>query len=127
MIRQMFAGACAAGLGLVLLAGPAEAQSSRVEAKGSCSASSDWRLRLTPIVKKDLLKVQGKIDEGVAGSTWHIVASDNGVIVFEGDLVTRLDGELQKTVKVAGVTGHAFQIDATNAATGETCSASASI
>ena len=105
MNRRMFAGVLAAGLGLALMAGPANAENSRIETKGSCSASSDWRLRLTPIVKKDIVKVQGKIDEGVAGSKWHVVASDNGAVVFEGDLVTRANGELQKTVKVAGATG----------------------
>ncbi len=127
MNRRIAATFATAALGLGLTAGPAFAGIGRVESKGSCSAASTYRLRVEPIVAKNITRFQGKVDSGIAGEVWHVVARDNGTVVFERDVVTRLNGELQRSGKVAGTTGHTIQFDATNPATGETCSASASV
>ncbi len=59
----------------------------RVITQGSCSGTSDWRLK----AKSDngRIDVEFEVDQNVVGKTWSNVIKDNGRIIFSGNRVTQ--------------------------------------
>ena len=68
-------------------AAPASASDREVRTQGSCSRTSDWKLK----VKQDdgRLEVEAEVDSNVAGQTWTWRISDNGTRVAHGQATTR--------------------------------------
>jgi len=108
----------------IVLAGGSPAMASGgggLTAKGSCSASTDWKLN----VKKDdgRLEVEYEVDSNKRGQTWTVLITDNGNQVFAGDKVTkRPSGSFTVHMRTSNLAGDdVFEATATNAASGETC------
>jgi DUF4097 and DUF4098 domain-containing protein YvlB len=59
----------------------------RVITQGSCSGTSDWKLK----AKSDngRIDVEFEVDQNVVGRTWSNVIKDNGRIIFSGNRVTQ--------------------------------------
>ncbi|MEA2550908.1 MAG: hypothetical protein QOE25_677 [Actinomycetota bacterium] len=118
--------AIAAMAGMIGGAGAAMAKVGDVIERGSCSGSSDWKLKLSP--EDGRIEVEFEVDSNKVGQTWHVRLTDNGTKVFGGSRVTQgSSGSFtvrKVTTDLAGtdhVKGHAM-----NSATGETCAGAAS-
>lgn len=98
-----------------------------VRRKGSCSANSDWELRIED--RGSTFRVRFDVDSGITGQTWNLSVSRNGAVIASDSRVTNGSGEAE--FRLRGVPDNAgtdtFSGSATNPATGETCSATASI
>jgi hypothetical protein len=68
----------AALAGLILLAAPGAFAKSgpRVIETGSCSAASDWKLKIQP--EDGRLEVEYEVDQNVSGQKWRVVLRHNG-------------------------------------------------
>ncbi len=93
------------------------------EKSGSCSGSTDWKMK----AKADdgRIEVELEIDSNVAGQVWAVKITDKGTKVFEGDRTTAgASGSFSVDLKVPNLPGtDKFIGRATNAATGESCTA----
>lgn len=105
----------------------AQAAAGEVRVKGACSGTSEWELRITP--RGDTFRVRWDVDSGVVGQSWQMSLDHNGTQIASGTRVTNANAEaefrLRGVPNLAGTdtfTGHA-----TNPATGETCTGTASI
>lgn len=125
MKKVMFAALAVATV--AALAGPAVAGDVRVRVKGPCSARSEWEMRLED--RGSTLRVRWDVDSGVVGETWNMALSHNGTQIANTSRTTNANGEAE--LRLRGVTDRAgtdsFAGTASNPATGETCSGSASI
>ena len=54
---------------------------------GSCSASSDWKLKLKP--DNGQLEVEFEVDQNVSGDTWRVRMHHDGDLFFSADRRTR--------------------------------------
>jgi hypothetical protein len=119
--------AIAAVAGMIGGAGMAIAKDGDVIRRGSCSGSSDWKLKLSP--EDGRIEVEFEVDSNKVGQTWHVRLEDNGAKFFGGSRVTQgSSGSFtvrKVTADLAG-TDH-IKGRATNAATGETCVGTAAI
>ena len=98
-----------------------------VERRGSCSAGSDWKLKLSP--EDGRLEVEFEVDANVNGQTWRVRLLDNGTRFFSGTRTTVAPSgsfELRRVTDDLAGTDH-IRARATNAGTGETCVGNASI
>jgi hypothetical protein len=97
-----------------------------VRRKGSCSGASDWEMR---IEDRGSFRVRWDVDSGIPGQSWTMSVSRNGSVIGSGTRVTNDRGEAEFRLRgVANPAGRdTFTGTATNPATGETCSGSASI
>jgi hypothetical protein len=93
------------------------------ENNGSCSGSTDWKMK----AKADdgRIEVELEIDSNVPGQVWAVKITDNGTKVFKGNRTTAgASGSFSVELKVPNQAGtDKFIGKATNAATGETCTA----
>jgi hypothetical protein len=115
---------------LMVLAAPGVANAKGgggVTVKGKCSAASSSKLK----VKADngRIETQFEVDQNKVGAIWNVTISDNGVVVARGRATTTApSGSFEFRRLIANRAGtdrvNAF---ARNIATGETCSATASI
>ena len=71
----------------VLGVGTASAKEGDIIKTGNCSATSTWKLKLSP--ENGMIEVQFEVDQNVVGDTWRVVFKDNGVRVFRGTFVTQ--------------------------------------
>lgn len=106
---------------------PASANDADVIRRGSCSARSDWRLKLSP--ENGRIEVEFEVDPNVNGQTWHVRIRQNGSRIFSGDRVTKApSGSFEVRTLARDTAGtDSFGARAVNAATGETCLGRASI
>lgn len=121
---RTIATATAAGVVLVgMWASPAMA-SSDVDVRGDCSAASEWRLKVQPRTT-GTLRVEFEVDSDVPGQRWRVIISDNGTEVFAGTRRTEDgSGDFRVRRAIADRVGpDNIVATATNAATGETCTA----
>jgi len=92
-----------------------------VERRGSCSAASDWKLKVKP--DNGRLELEFEVDSNVAGQTWHVKLFQNGDRIFRGTRQTQgPSGSFtvrRLTDDTAGT--DAFRGRAANPDTGETC------
>ena len=95
--------------------------------QGSCSGSSDWKLKLSP--ENGKIEVEYEVDSNKVGQTWSVRLFENGNRIFAGKRVTKAPSG-SFTVRVLGKNTagtDSFRARASNAATGEVCGGSASI
>jgi hypothetical protein len=112
---------------VTLAAGPASAKSGDVIKTGSCSASSDWKLKLGP--RDSGIETEFEVDSNVVGQKWSVVITDNGATVLSAKRTTVApSGSFTVRALLANKAGTDTVVaTARNAATGETCRGSASI
>ena len=108
----------------VALAGSASASGGgddRVERSGSCSGSTDWKLKAKP--DDGRLEVEGEIDSNRNGQTWNWVIRHNGAIAARGQArTTAPSGSFEVERRLANLAGvDTFVFRATNPASGEVC------
>lgn len=94
---------------------------------GTCTAASTSKLQ----VKSDdrRLEVEFEVDSNVRGQVWNVVLQDNGSTFFHKKRKTKgLSGSFEAKAKPTNQAGtDAIQATATNAVTGESCTASLSV
>ena len=94
---------------------------------GSCSASSDWKLKLKP--DNGGLEVDLEVDQNVRGDTWRVRMRHDGVRFFKGERTTSgASGSFDISVREPDNAGtDSFVAKARNLTTDEVCVARASI
>lgn len=113
--------------GLLGAAPAAMAKAGDVVKTGSCSASSDWKLKLSP--EDTGIQVEYQVDQNVVGDTWRVRIFENGDKIFGGTRKTKApSGSFTVRLLASDPAGtDAFKARATNLSTGELCVGSASI
>ena len=113
-------------VGLLSTAPVAMAKDGDVIKRGSCSAASDWKLKLSPQDGK--IEVEFEVDSNKVGQTWQVRLTQNGTQIFSGSRVTQAPSGSFTVRKVTPNKAGTDMIRgrAVNAATGETCVGSAS-
>lgn len=100
---------------------PAMANDADVIRSGSCSGSSDWKLKLSP--ENGQIEVDFEVDSNVIGQRWLVRIQKNAAQIFSGVRLTRApSGSFTVHVLTSDPAGiDRFRAQATNPATGETC------
>ena len=119
--------ALVASLAFVLPAGVAVAGDNDVIQEGSCSGSSDWKLKLSP--EDGGIEAEFEVDQNVSGDRWRVRIRHDGDLAFRG---TRTTGGASGSFEVRIVENDnsgrdAFRARARNVSTGEVCVGTASI
>ena len=111
----------------VLAAAPADAAGTDVRRSGSCSGSTDWKIKAGP--DDGRIEVEAEIDSNRAGQTWRWRLRHDGDLADSGRSVTRApSGSFSVDRRTGNSPGRdAFTFRATNRATGETCVARVSL
>ena len=116
----------AAALALSLAgAVPAAAKDGDVIRRGSCSAASDWKLKLSP--ENGKIEVEYEVDSNRVGQTWRARIVKNGSTIFRGTRrTTAPSGSFEVRIVTPNTAGRdVFRAVARNVGTGETCRGSA--
>jgi hypothetical protein len=105
---------------------PAMANDADVIRRGSCSGSTDWKLKLSP--EDGRIEVEYEVDSNRNGQTWQVRIRKNGAQIFAGSRVT---GGASGSFEVRVVTSNPggtdrYRARAVNPATGEVCIGTAS-
>ena len=128
MIKTLTRAAVAATVA-VMVGGavPALANDDDVIREGSCSAGSDWKLKLSP--EDGRLEVEFEVDQNVVGDTWRVRIFQNGERIFGGTRETTAPSGSFEVRRVAPNTAgtDSFRARAVNLGTGEVCVGRASI
>ena len=124
-MKRGIALALAPSLALAVPAGVAAAGDRDVIQEGSCSASSDWKLKLSP--ENGRIEVEFEVDQNVSGDRWRVKIRHDGDRVFRG---TRTTGGASGSFELRIVEDdHAgadtFRARARNLSTDEVCRGSA--
>ena len=109
------------GVVLAGLATPALANDADVIRRGSCSGSSDWKLKASP--ENNRIEVEGEVDSNINGQTWKWRMRHNGEVSARGKATTSgPSGSFDVRRLMVDVSG-ADRIGwrAKNPATGEVC------
>ena len=109
-------------VGLMAAAGPAaSAKDGDVIRRGSCSAASNWKLKLSPQDGKT--EVEYEVDQNVVGDTWRVRILENGSLIFSGKRVTQAPSGsfLVRTLAPNPAGTDSFRARAVNLSTAETC------
>jgi hypothetical protein len=103
----------------------AHANPADVVKTGSCSRATDWKLKLKPDNGK--IELEYEVDSNHVGQTWQVRITKNGAQIFRGSRrTTAPSGSFTVRRVTSNPAGSdAFRARATNAATGETCTGSA--
>jgi hypothetical protein len=110
----------------VLVAAPmgAAAKDGDVIRTGDCSASTDWKLKLSP--ENGRVEVEFEVDQNRNGQTWNVKLKRNGSSFWSGQRTTQPpSGSFDIRRVASGSGGDRFAGIATNPRTGEVCRASA--
>ena len=106
---------------LLVPAGIASAGQNDVIREGSCSDSSDWKLKVSP--EDGRLEVEFEVDQNVTGDRWRVRIRHDGDLVFRGTRTTRgASGSFEVRIvedNNAGVDN--FRAKARNLSTDEVC------
>jgi hypothetical protein len=126
IIRLAVAGLLAAAP-LAMSAPAAQAGSGDVIRTGSCSAASDWKLKLSP--EDGRIEVEFEVDQNVVGDTWRVRFFRNGTLFATARATTRAPSGSFEVRRLAnnGAGTDAFRVRAANLGTGEVCVGRASI
>ena len=95
----------------------------RVVKRGSCSASSDWKLRAKP--DDGRLEVEFEVDSNRVGQRWTWTIRHDGRTIRSGARTTKAPSgsfSVERRIEDAGGR-HAVSATARNRGTGETCRA----
>ncbi len=111
-----------AGAGPALAAGTSHGGGGVVRAAGSCTGTTNWKLKAKPDNRK--LEVEFEVDSNKAGQTWAWRLTDNGAAVARGTSVTKApSGSFSVNRRIANRAGaDVVRFTATHA--GETCTGS---
>ena len=112
--------------GALLAAAPlgAAAKDGDVIRTGDCSASTDWKLKLSP--ENGRVEVEFEVDQNRNGQTWNVKLKRNGSSFWSGQRTTQPpSGSFDLRRIASGTSGDRFSGIATNPRTGEVCRASA--
>jgi hypothetical protein len=116
---------------LMVLAAPGVANAKGgggdVRVNGKCSASSSSKLKIKP--DNGRIETEFEVDQNRVGQKWNVSISDNGVVVARGTATTTAPSgsfEFRRLIPNRAGTD-TVKATAKNAATGETCSATASL
>jgi hypothetical protein len=122
-------GVALAGALMLTLAGavPASAKDGDVIKRGSCSGSTEWKLKLSP--EDNGIEVEYEVDSNVTGQNWRVRIFQNGDRIFAGTRQTRgASGSFSVRVVANDTAGtDAFRAKAVNPSTDEVCRGTASI
>ena len=126
-MKRIIAAALAGSLALVVPAGVAVAGDNDVIQEGSCSDSSDWKLKLSP--EDGGIEAEFEVDQNVSGDRWRVRIRHDGDLAFRG---TRTTGGASGSFEVRIVENDNsgrdnFRARARNLSTGEVCVGTASI
>jgi hypothetical protein len=128
MVKRILQMALAASMVLTVAgATPAQAKDGDVIRRGSCTGSSDWKLKLSPEDGKT--EVQFEVDSNKVGQTWAVRILKNGDRIFRGTRTTKApSGSFEVRLVTSNPAGSdTYRARAENAKTGEVCSGSATI
>jgi hypothetical protein len=128
MIGKMTRAAIAAAVVMTIAgAAPAMAGGNDVIRRGSCTGSSDWKLKLSP--DNGRIEVEFEVDSNIVGQTWSVRIFENGTRIFSGTRQTAGASGSFTVRKLANDTAgtDSFRARAANAATGEVCVGTAKI
>jgi hypothetical protein len=106
----------------VLTAAPmgAAAKDGDVIRTGNCSASTDWKLKLSP--EDGRVEVEFEVDQNRNGQTWDVKLKKNGSRFWSGQRTTQApSGSFEARRLTVGASGDRFVGIATNPRTGEVC------
>ncbi|MDQ4037964.1 MAG: hypothetical protein M3313_06370 [Actinomycetota bacterium] len=120
-MKKLVVAALASLAALGLPAGVAQANDADVIREGSCSANSDWKLKLSP--ENGRIEIEFEVDQNVVGQVWDVVIRDNGNVVFTGQRTTVApSGSFEVRRVVTNLAGDDRVVArATNVQTGEVC------
>jgi hypothetical protein len=126
MNRTRFAsllGAAAFALGVTTAAVPASAhQAAPGSSHGTCSADSS--VKISGSDKGDTIKVKAKIKSNGAGEQWDYTIADNGTTVVTDSATSNDNGTVKIRASIPNLDGaDTIDLSATNAVTGEVCTA----
>ena len=95
--------------------------------QGSCSGSSDWKLKLSPDNGK--IEVEYEVDSNKVGQHWRVKLFENGNRIFRGIKTTHgASGSFTvRTLAKNTVGSDSFRARARNHRSGEVCGGTASI
>lgn len=107
--------------GSVLVATPALADSGAVIRTGSCSGTTDWKVKAK--LDNGRIEVEGEVDSNRTGQTWHWAIRHNGVVTDRGAGVTAgRSGSFTVERRLGNAAGtDMFVFRAMNLANGEVC------
>jgi hypothetical protein len=113
--------ALAAALALVVPAGIAAAGDRDVIRRGSCSDSSDWKLKLSP--EDGRIEVEFEVDQNVSGDRWRVRIRHGDEVAFRGSRTTGgASGSFEVEIVENDRSGvDRFRARAKNTSTGEVC------
>ncbi len=115
-------------LASVATIGTAAAKDGDIRVAGKCTGASSSKLKLAPRPSDHQTRVEFEVDQNVVGVAWNVVIKDNGVTVLRRSATTTApSGSFSIAKRLPGAAGHAVKATAKNPATGETCTASASV
>jgi hypothetical protein len=108
-------------------AGTAHADDDEIERRGSCSGSTDWKIKTKP--DDGGLEVEGEIDSNRSGQNWRWTLRRNGNVVDRGTGTTHPpSGSFEVERKTGNAAGtDRFKFRAVNKGSGEVCVARVSI
>ena len=118
----------AAGAMLALsVSGTAEARGTDVRAAGTCTRASTSKIKLSP--DNGRIETEFEVDQNRVGQRWNVTIIDNGVVVVRTTATTTApSGSFTVRRLLANRAGtDRIAARATNPATGESCTARASI
>jgi hypothetical protein len=105
----------------------ASAKSGDVVKRGSCSGSSDWKLKLSP--ENGKIEVEYQVDSNKVGQVWKVRLFHDGNRIFAGKRTTKAPSG-SFTVRVAandGTGSDSFKSRAARVGGDEVCTGTASI
>ena len=127
--RRLTAALALPAIALTALAGPATASGGdddRVERRGSCAGSTDWKIK----AKSDdgRIEVEAEIDSNRVGQSWTWKFKHNGSVFSKGTSTTKApSGSFEVERKPANFAGtDTFVFRAVNPRSGEVCRATIS-
>jgi hypothetical protein len=125
-MKRFLAVALVASLAIALPAGLALAGDRDVIEEGSCSGSTDWKLKLS--LEDGGLEVEFEVDQNVVGDRWRVKIRHDGDLAFRGTRTTGgASGSFEvRIVENDGPGTDAFRARARNVSTGEVCVGAAS-
>ena len=111
---------------LVIPMAPVSANEADVRRSGSCSGSTDWKLKLSP--ENGRIEVEFEVDQNRTGHDWKVVMKHDGDVFFRG---TRTTAGRSGSFEVRDVTDNSNGTDnyvakARNPQTDEVCRGTAS-
>ncbi len=103
--------------------GPVSAKAGDIVKSGNCTGSTDYKFKVQP--RGSTFEYEFEVDSNRNGQTWNLRITDNAAVVFTGARNTVApSGSFSVKGRTANRSGQdTFVAKASNASTGETCTA----